>query len=769
MSELEFDSDSEFDSAEADTEVDEEEEEEKKKKTAYIIWSEHTEGFENHETEYEIADRVTKVKKYLDGKDIHCIPNFSTMTEETQQVFKEVQGKEFTLDEKYKKGAEISVQTCVEALNKAMRDEVSHFALTRPPGHHARGCCKTKEEEEEEEEELFNGFCHANNALITACYAIKHHECKNVCILDFDLHHGGGATYILENRKELNNIGGTITYISLYHQGAEFDAPQDYYTAAENDHWVFMIKTQSEQNEKIPMSELCAKVDRLIPHDNDLLILSAGFDHMVGDRMMDIAYELTGLWKLQDYKILFDQIAKWTSQSNKNVSVGLLEGGYTISNLQVCVENYYHIVIKKQKIPLPRKGRRKEKQKEVGYIEPDYEYIGKDYDIKKAKKSGEYLYILKDKDKYIYNHELGSKRIYSVLNKQPTSRYHNIAFFSESRYDWCTECVAIKPAYFRDKTSSCNINDRRFYLCFKKIQNDFIDKEIKSAIASINIVFEMYRERIRKYRNDANNVLTLMVCVKKLTKGDKIQKQLNLKTYKIQGQNELGNHLEKYLFKNIKSGVEEHNIPELTGNTAFGWSEYTSDYTHRSVEQRISEPENVSMVTKWSRVVHKEFVKPKYNKLTYFRKTCTLSPILSQKIYFVTHLILAASLWGNVKLPDTIAWGTIKDILETWLRKLIISKDEKRRTPKKREIKNREVVTELACCLLILKSNGLNIDIELMREEYKYLMQDKSSERRFIPKHNQSKLLDEYHTSYLVLLFFILLMRHPDCYCNPCV
>jgi hypothetical protein len=91
-------SESDFDSAEADTEVDissEEEEEENGKKTANIIWSEHAEGFENHETDYEIADRVTEVKKYLDGKDIQCIPNSSIMTGKTRKVFRKVQGENF--------------------------------------------------------------------------------------------------------------------------------------------------------------------------------------------------------------------------------------------------------------------------------------------------------------------------------------------------------------------------------------------------------------------------------------------------------------------------------------------------------------------------------------------------------------------------------------------------------------------------------------------------------------------------------------------------
>jgi len=57
------------------------------------------------------------------------------------------------------------------------------FSVHRPPGHHATA-------------DRAMGFCLFNNVSVAARWALDHHRCERVMIVDFDVHHGNGTNDI---------------------------------------------------------------------------------------------------------------------------------------------------------------------------------------------------------------------------------------------------------------------------------------------------------------------------------------------------------------------------------------------------------------------------------------------------------------------------------------------------------------------------------------------------------------------------------------------
>lgn len=64
------------------------------------------------------------------------------------------------------------------------------FALTRPPGHHARS-------------DRGMGFCLLNNIALAAEYLLREGGAQRLAIIDLDLHHGNGTQQIFWSRPEV--------------------------------------------------------------------------------------------------------------------------------------------------------------------------------------------------------------------------------------------------------------------------------------------------------------------------------------------------------------------------------------------------------------------------------------------------------------------------------------------------------------------------------------------------------------------------------------
>lgn len=195
----------------------------------------------------------------------------------------------------------------VVAMETAMHDGGSSFAVVRPPGHHA-------------EARRGMGFCVFNNAAIAARAAQAQFGARTL-IVDFDYHHGNGTQAV---------SGDGLSYVSTHAFPAYpgTGGPDENYVLPKNDAIV---------NVPLPphgfgTEPFVALWERLLPLTAarvrpDLLIVSAGFDYVAGDPAGDLGVDVEAASHLGR---LIDRVAK--DYCGGRVAY-VLEGGYDLDAL----------------------------------------------------------------------------------------------------------------------------------------------------------------------------------------------------------------------------------------------------------------------------------------------------------------------------------------------------------------------------------------------------------------------------------------------------
>ena len=236
------------------------------------------------------------------------------------------------------------VTSCV-AVHHSITFRVPTFAAVRPPGHHARRTHSS-------------GFCWRNNTLVAAVYAASLLPTmdgggpKRICIFDVDFHHGMGLQTILETRDfkgycTRNNL--FILYFSVYRQGT-FDS-----TVCETTTDVGNIGRPGTQTIRLFSSGRGqSTTDRLnaiqrvlleVTPDFNLLVVAAGFDHCVGEKMeMRNLFKNIPLWSAQQMVGLGECIRVAAKQTTSEHCVAILEGGYEESTLTSIVPAFLQAI-----------------------------------------------------------------------------------------------------------------------------------------------------------------------------------------------------------------------------------------------------------------------------------------------------------------------------------------------------------------------------------------------------------------------------------------
>ncbi len=159
-----------------------------------------------------------------------------------------------------------SAQVAVTAAGLLRQGEQAVYALCRPPGHHAAA-------------DLCGGFCYLNNTAIAA-RALQQGTAARVAIVDIDYHHGNGT-------QEIFYRDSSVLFCSL-HADPDHDYPFFWGGADErgdgpgigyNHNWPLPHGTKDEAYLEA-LREALAVVRAFAP---DYLVVSAGFDLMVGD------------------------------------------------------------------------------------------------------------------------------------------------------------------------------------------------------------------------------------------------------------------------------------------------------------------------------------------------------------------------------------------------------------------------------------------------------------------------------------------------------
>ena len=198
-----------------------------------------------------------------------------------------------------------------------INEEISNgFALVRPPGHHA-------------EHDQAMGFCILNNVAILARYLRAVHGLDKVLILDWDVHHGNGTQHTFEgdpsvlfaSTHQYPFYPGTGAWSETgigKGRGATLNCPMPA-GSVDNDY------------EAAFMEKILPAIDQFKP---EFIIISAGFDAHRDDPLGEINLS-TGF-----YGWMTDRIMEMADKHAGGRIVSVLEGGYNLAMLPLCIEEH---------------------------------------------------------------------------------------------------------------------------------------------------------------------------------------------------------------------------------------------------------------------------------------------------------------------------------------------------------------------------------------------------------------------------------------------
>jgi len=189
----------------------------------------------------------------------------------------------------------------VEGVRRVLEDGGHAFVAVRPPGHHA-------------EASRAMGFCLFGNVAIAAREALASDGVERVLILDWDVHHGNGTQALVETDP-------AIRFVSL-HQWPLYPG-----TGREDERGVGNV-WNLPRPPGLPAQRYVEAVFDAVGEATDgwrpdLVLVSAGFDSMLGDPLGSFTLEPEHLVEMTDRLLEFAVPV-----------VAVLEGGYNLDNLR---------------------------------------------------------------------------------------------------------------------------------------------------------------------------------------------------------------------------------------------------------------------------------------------------------------------------------------------------------------------------------------------------------------------------------------------------
>ena len=240
------------------------------------------------------------------------------------------------------------------------------FVAVRPPGHHvsSRGAVDPNMEDDDTGS---NGFCLLNNVAVGAAYAmsVHRHVISKIAIVDIDIHHGNGTEAIVRGLRSPKKIEIPINVTGLsgklemhsFHPWLDTDDADNVFFASvhrfdgrfypqsgmtgTDGHIVNAGLNSFSTSEDFRAAFSHQVFPQLIEFAPDLIMISAGFDGHVRDRLA------SGEWDISedDYYWVTEQLVAIANISCKGRIVSVLEGGYNtkagwLSPLAQCVASH---------------------------------------------------------------------------------------------------------------------------------------------------------------------------------------------------------------------------------------------------------------------------------------------------------------------------------------------------------------------------------------------------------------------------------------------
>jgi acetoin utilization deacetylase AcuC-like enzyme len=223
----------------------------------------------------------------------------------------------------------LSVSCAVTAAELVLKGEFQKaFALTRPPGHHAK-------------RRRAAGFCYFNNMAVMVEYIRKEHGIEKVFIVDFDAHAGDGTMHIFY--KDPN-----VFFFSV-HQDPSFFYPGEGFLwqigegEGRGSTINFPLSAESgDADYQYVMGFLEEVIKGFLPQ---IICVSCGFDAHKRDHISALQLSDEGFYTISH---TLTQIAESVCDGRL---IFVLEGGYNLLALKEGVKCVLEGFIKKRKIP----------------------------------------------------------------------------------------------------------------------------------------------------------------------------------------------------------------------------------------------------------------------------------------------------------------------------------------------------------------------------------------------------------------------------------
>ena len=213
--------------------------------------------------------------------------------------------------------ARMATGAVLEIADKVINKDIENgLALIRPPGHHA-------------EQDRALGFCLFNNVAILAKYLQQQYQLDKILIIDWDVHHGNGTQHTFESDPSVLYISthqypfypGTGAYSETGISkgvGATLNCPMP--AGADDSDYELAFK-----------DIILPRIDEFKP---EAIIISAGFDAHIDDPLGQINLSA------EFYTWMTERIVEKAEQYSDKRIISVLEGGYNLDMLPICIEKH---------------------------------------------------------------------------------------------------------------------------------------------------------------------------------------------------------------------------------------------------------------------------------------------------------------------------------------------------------------------------------------------------------------------------------------------